>query len=495
MKINRKQIKSLIENYGQIPDDLNLQVAMRIKDMMPPEEALRMHDDDIYDLVVDIYDKEFDTTKEKEGWDPYPEDIEEIRDHLTLEDEMAESHMRENMAMRNMMKKSSTDAAGAYSAQPGSKSADSRKGSEPLTKNHVVKGAFKGTSSDRAQLNKDLEAQIKKMIDSGKEDQVPENWNNILMTSDGDHLIALQKAINPGFFKKIIKSLFPEGTQGITESELRSAIREAYNSMSPAGKGLANSIKGKFMRLYPDAKVGIDGRGGFITVNGKKALDMSQATSTRMSDEEMIEKMHAVYAGEHVDDDVSTADSRMGTFREGTIRTSERQLRKIIREAVDMINRETGEVITFGERHKDVAPDKAVNDIMKRLGISPKPEEMRTSGADGFNIELSNDDFMKIEDETVGKQDSRARKKKSAQMAADRERLNIDNLLQKLRYWAEDAARDYMGDNPGTDLQDIAYDLADAWESEFEADEREELMWHFDGDLNDLKIYAAESMG
>ena len=80
-------------------------------------------------------------------------------------------------------------------------------------------------------------------------------------------------------------------------------------------------------------------------------------------------------------------------------------------------------------------------------------------------------------------------------MDADRERLNIDNLLQKLRYWAEDAARDYMADNPDVDLQDIAYDLADAWEYEFARDEQEELMWHFDGDLNDLKIYAAESMG
>ena len=177
------------------------------------------------------------------------------------------------------------------------------------------------------------------------------------------------------------------------------------------------------------------------------------------------------------------------------VRITKAQLRRIIRETTDMVNRETGEVITFGDRSNDVAPDKAVNDIMKRLGISPRPEDMRTTGADGFNIELSNDDFMKVEDETVGKQDSRARKRKSVQMAADRERLDIDNLLQRLRYWAEDISNDYMSDNPGTDLQDVAYDLADAWESEFEADEREELMWHFDGDLNDLKIYAAESMG
>ena len=280
----------------------------------------------------------------------------------------------------------------------------------------------------------------------------------------------------------------------ITRRQLRQLI-ESYNSMSPRSKALANSIKRKFMKMYPDAKVGIDGREGWITVNGQKAVNMSQASGGPMSDEEMIDQMHAAYTGNQVDPDVPTADSRMDTYREGRIRVTKRQLRRIIREATDMINRETGEVITFGDRHKDVAPDKAVNDIMKRLGISPKPEEMRTSGADGFDIELSNDDFKKVEDETVGKQDSRARKRKSAQMAADRERLNIDSLLQRLRYWAEDAASDYMADNPDVDLQDVAYDLADAWEFEFEKDEREELLWYFDGDLNDLKIYAAESMG
>jgi len=73
--------------------------------------------------------------------------------------------------------------------------------------------------------------------------------------------------------------------------------------------------------------------------------------------------------------------------------------------------------------------------------------------------------------------------------------LNIDNLLQRLSDWAADAGRDYMADNPGVDMQDVAYDLADAWQFEFKSDEREELLRHFDGDLNDLKIYTAESMG
>lgn len=104
--------------------------------------------------------------------------------------------------------------------------------------------------------------------------------------------------------------------------------------MSPAGNSLANSIKRKFVKLYPDAKVGIDGRGGWITVNGEKAINMSQASGGPMTDEEMIEKMHVVYAGKQVDTDVPTSSSRMYTFREGKMKITKRQLRKIIRESL-----------------------------------------------------------------------------------------------------------------------------------------------------------------
>ena len=118
----------------------------------------------------------------------------------------------------------------------------------------------------------------------------------------------------------------------IVKEERSKLAEQGLHSMSPAGKALANSIKGKFMRMYPDAKVGIDARGGFITVNGKKAVDMSQATGRGMSDDEMIEKLHAVYAQTQVDADVPTADSRMDTFREGKMKITKRQLKRIIKE-------------------------------------------------------------------------------------------------------------------------------------------------------------------
>ena len=166
------------------------------------------------------------------------------------------------------------------------------------------------------------------------------------------------------------------------------------------------------------------------------------------------------------------------------MKITKRQLRRIIKEAMDVVNVQTGEVLRFGDGDRDVAPDTAVPSLVRRLGLDMSPD-----GA------LSNADWEKLELETLGKQADRQFAKSHAKIAADRERLNIDNLLQRLRYWAEDTSRDYMGDNPGTDLQDVAYDLADAWEFEFEKDEQEELMWHFDGDRNALQVYAAESMG
>jgi len=179
------------------------------------------------------------------------------------------------------------------------------------------------------------------------------------------------------------------------------------------------------------------------------------------------------------------------------VKITRKQLRRIIREAIteriDVVDRDTGEVMVFGREGRDDAPEEAWPDLVKRLGLQPNDDGLDLAGDQSFT--LSNQEFDRLDNEVRGKQSRRAAKRKSAQIDADRERLDIDNLLQKLRYWAEDAAKDYMADNPDVDLQDIAYDLADAWEFEFAKDEQEELMWHFDGNLNDLKIYAAESMG
>ena len=163
----------------------------------------------------------------------------------------------------------------------------------------------------------------------------------------------------------------------ITKRQLRriikkeSALIEAYISMSSSGKAIANSIKGKFMRMYPDAKVGIDTREGWITVNGEKAVNMSQASGSPLTDEEMIEKMHSVYAGKQVDDDVGTEARRgtrpgehkldfgkdIGTYNyrsEGAnMKITKRQLRRIIKE-------EKARLHEYGDQQQSAA-DRAIN--------------------------------------------------------------------------------------------------------------------------------------
>ena len=166
------------------------------------------------------------------------------------------------------------------------------------------------------------------------------------------------------------------------------------------------------------------------------------------------------------------------------MKITRKQLRSIIKEALDVVNVETGEVIDFGDDSLSGMPDAAVPDLVKRLGLNMSP-----------GGQLSNADFEKLENETLGKQDRRESKRKSAQMAADQERLDIDNLLQRLRYWAEDAFKDYAADNPDTDIQDVAFDLAAAAKYEFKQDEWDELVWHFDGEVDELQAFIADWMG
>ena len=166
------------------------------------------------------------------------------------------------------------------------------------------------------------------------------------------------------------------------------------------------------------------------------------------------------------------------------MKITRRQLRRLIREALDVVNVETGEIIDFGEESLSGLPDAALPDLVKRLGLDMSP-----------GGQLSNDDFQKLEDETLGKQEDREAKRRIAKMKADSARLNIDSLLQRLRDWAQTAADEWEADNPqGPSIQDVAYDLADAAQYSFERDEWEEIQWHFDDDENDLRSYIMDSM-
>ena len=111
--------------------------------------------------------------------------------------------VQENMAMRMTMDRMRKSGGDSYSEPRAKRPAQKRSGNEPITRNHIVKNAFKGTSSDRAKLGKELKDQIDKMIASGKEDQIPSNWRDILSLSNGDQMLALKQAINPGILKKM----------------------------------------------------------------------------------------------------------------------------------------------------------------------------------------------------------------------------------------------------------------------------------------------------
>ena len=83
------KIDFIMENWNNFikeeDTDLSSRIAMRIKDIMPPEDVLSMSPENFRDLVVGVYDQSFDETGE--GWDPYDEDLEAIRNHLTIDDD------------------------------------------------------------------------------------------------------------------------------------------------------------------------------------------------------------------------------------------------------------------------------------------------------------------------------------------------------------------------------------------------------------------------
>ena len=90
VKITKKKLAQLISEMMSIPnvkyiddpDELNLQVAMKIKDLMSPDQALAMSEPQLRDMAIGIYEKHFDP--DGEGWDPHDEDLEAIESHLTI---------------------------------------------------------------------------------------------------------------------------------------------------------------------------------------------------------------------------------------------------------------------------------------------------------------------------------------------------------------------------------------------------------------------------
>ena len=90
MKITKNQIKNIISEISSAPrvfrindvEKLKLAVVDKIVQMMPAEEAASMDDNNLRGLISTVYERYFDP--DDEGWDPYPEDVNDIRDNLTI---------------------------------------------------------------------------------------------------------------------------------------------------------------------------------------------------------------------------------------------------------------------------------------------------------------------------------------------------------------------------------------------------------------------------
>jgi hypothetical protein len=169
------------------------------------------------------------------------------------------------------------------------------------------------------------------------------------------------------------------------------------------------------------------------------------------------------------------------------MKITRRQLRRIIKEGIDIVNSETGELLVFEDDWQDGggdAPEAAARDIMKRLNITQLSSEI---DGDIEDIEVRPEDWAKMDVELHGKR--RYRKNKREQ-----ERLDITNLMNRLEQWAKDAGGDYGADNPDADFQDIAWDLSDSAQFEFKEDEWDELIWAFDGSEDELRTFVADSI-
>lgn len=162
------------------------------------------------------------------------------------------------------------------------------------------------------------------------------------------------------------------------------------------------------------------------------------------------------------------------------MKITKRQLRRIIREAIDVINSTTGEIIEFGDGPGVAAPEAAWPDLKRRLGLQPEFEDSR-------DVELSEAEWELLRDETEGKRQVR-------RYRAEKQRLNPSRLLDRARTWAADAGADWAADNPDVDLAGVARDLAKGAEFAFKPDEWRTMKYEFRGGEADLLDFIADAM-
>ena len=92
--------------------------------------------------------------------------------------------------------------------------------------------------------------------------------------------------------RKQLKQLIKESM-----GQYRPAKQRSHHQISDRMKSMANAAKRSFAKDYPEIDVKIDGRQGWIVVNGKKAVNISSADGHPIQIEDMVDQMKQAYLG------------------------------------------------------------------------------------------------------------------------------------------------------------------------------------------------------
>jgi hypothetical protein len=186
--------------------------------------------------------------------------------------------------------------------------------------------------------------------------------------------------------------------------------------------------------------------------------------------------------------------------QEENMRITKANLRKVIKEAIDLVNDDTGEVLTFGQNPDDLS-DAAAADIVRRVlnkrltDLSVRSQPGSESGLTQYN--LNDDEFLPVAAEMYRQPTKRAQGKfaKVTQSTDDFGLEQAERDLEDLRGRALDAARDYLADNPDAELSDVAYDLSKSILRSYSSKQIENILYSLGMSGSELRSFVMDSMG
>jgi hypothetical protein len=165
-------------------------------------------------------------------------------------------------------------------------------------------------------------------------------------------------------------------------------------------------------------------------------------------------------------------EGKMKITRSALARIIKEEVARALQEAMEVINADSGEVLTL-------------------------PPELEVGYVDGQ--ELMNDEFEALRTRVMPKRSTSPRSRWSPDHDVIDAALDYPGspstatAVERLMLLAREAADDWMADNPGSDIADVAYDLADGLRWISEGDDWADAVDHF-GSKADLVSALAEEM-